>query len=139
MIGSLDKLGLSVRALLFGGIADKFRPSVHKSWWSVMETIKEKMKELSKSSNVVSYFVLNISSVICPHELLTRPFVFKNTNADASFWLMPHEVADQVATLVFSKQEGFIEDEIFHKANYYEEDYFSEDKFVSRKKSELWG
>lgn len=85
----------------------------------------------------ISFFILNISSVICPHEIIARPFVFQNTNADPIFWLMPHEVAERVVALIFSKKNGFVEDELFHKADYYEKDYFTGTKFTNRKKAEL--
>jgi hypothetical protein len=137
MTGALKSIGLPVKALIFGGIADKFKPVVHKSWWTVMEKTKEKMRKEAEQKGNISFFLLNISSVICPHELITRPFVFQNTNADASFWLMPHEVAEQVAALVFSKQTGFVEDDLFHKADYYEKDYFVDTKFTKRKRDEL--
>lgn len=137
MTEALEDIDLPIRTLIFGGIADKFKPVVHKSWWTVMKKTKKRMKQEAEQKNKISFFVLNISSVICPHELITRPFVFQNTNADASFWLMPQEVAGQVAMLVFSKREGFIEETLFHKADYYEEDYFADTKFTNRKKSEL--
>jgi len=50
---------------------------------------------------------------------------------------MPHEVAEQIASLLFSKKSGFTEDELFHKADYYEDDYFTENKFTKRKRAEL--
>ena len=137
MVEALKEVGLPVRALIFGGIADKFQPLVHKSWWTVMEKTKTRMQEEIKNQKDVSFCILNISSVICPHELITRPFVFQNTNADASFWLMPHEVAEQVVSMVFSKRGGLVEDELFHEADYYEEDYFVENKFTKRKRAEL--
>lgn len=137
MTEALEGVGLPLRALIFGSIADNFKLAVHKSWWTVMERIKEKMKKEVEYKNKTSFFVLNISSVIDPGELIIRPFVFQNTNADASFWLMPHEVAEQVVALVFSKRDGFTEDRIFHKADYYEENYFEENKYTNRRKAEL--
>ncbi|NTV44371.1 MAG: hypothetical protein HGA67_01590 [Candidatus Yonathbacteria bacterium] len=137
MSDSLQKTNIPVYALLFGGVADKFKPSVHTSWWTVMEKIKHRMKETSKNSSGISYFVLNISSVISSAELLNRPFVFTKTDAEPAFWLMPHEIAERVATLVFSKKIGFTEDEIYHRAKYYRNNHFDEDKFIVRRKKEL--
>lgn len=102
-----------------------------------MEMTKERMKNEVARQNNISFFVLNVSSVICPHETMTRPFVFRHTNADPAFWLMPHEVAERVVRLTVSEKTGFVEDELFHSANYYEEEYFSDDKFTNRKKAEL--
>jgi len=138
MTDALVKTGKPINALIFGGIADKYQPAVHKSWWTVMEQVKSKMKEVSLQDKNINFFILNISSVICPHEILTRPFVFQNTNANPRFWLMPHEVAEEVAILTLSHSPmGFTEKDLFHKADYYSEDYFTDKKFTDRKKAEL--
>lgn len=137
IVQALKILELPISALIFGGIADKFKPAVHKSWWTVMEMIKARMQKELLQNKLVSFFVLNISSVICPHEVITRPFVFQKTNADAQFWLMPHEVAERVQLLLLAKSSGFLETEFFHDADYYEDDHFAEKKFTQRKKDEL--
>lgn len=138
MVDALKNAGKPINALIFGGIADKHRPAVHKSWWTVMEKVKNNMNKVVSENKNINFFVLNISSVICPHEILTRPFVFQNTNADPRFWLMPHEVAEEVAMLTFSdSHKGFIEQDLFHNADYYQDDYFTEKKFTDRKKAEL--
>jgi len=138
MVESLRTLKVEVSALIFGGIADKYHPAVHKSWWTVMERIRVRMKEFCLENTQSSMFILNISSVICAHEILTRPFVFQDTDADAKFWLMPCEVAEKVGTLVFSStRHGFVEDELFHKSDYYGSDYFEDTSFTDRKKKEL--
>lgn len=137
MTEPLQGLGVPIKTLLFGGIADKFRPPVHTSWCKVIERVKGAMKERIMKVQNTSYFVLNISSVICPHELLTRPFVFQHTNASPQSWLMPNEVAERVVELMLSGITGLVEDELFHKANYYEVDYFSDSKFTPRKMAEL--
>jgi hypothetical protein len=138
MTGALRKVGKPLNALIFGSVADRHHPAVHKSWWSVMERIKSSMKEITEHDRNSNFFVLNISSVICPHEILTRPFVFQNTNANPRFWLMPHEVAEEVAMMTLSdSHKGFVEQDLFHIADYYSDDYFTEDKFTNRKKAEL--
>jgi hypothetical protein len=138
MIEALRKMNKPVNALIFGGIADKHKPVVHKSWWTVMERVKNKMKGVVLHDKNVHFSVLNISSVVCPHEMITRPFVFQNTNADPRFWLMPHEVAEEVVMLTSSNlNEGFIERDLFHNADYYQDDYFTDQKFTKRKKAEL--
>jgi hypothetical protein len=138
MTEALSEIGKPVNALIFGGIADKHQPAVHKSWWTVMERVKNSMKEKVQKDAKTNFFVLNISSVICPHEILTRPYVFQNTNANPRFWLMPHEVAEEVAMLALAdSHKGFTEQDLFHNADYYQEDYFTEKKFTDRKKAEL--
>jgi len=138
MTDALRKTRKPIHALIFGGIADKYHPAVHKSWWTVMDRIKENMQAIAAKDEKTSFFILNISSVICPHELLTRPFVFQKTNADPRYWLMPHEVAEQVAMLTLSNTtKHFIEEDLFHNADYYDKDYFIDQKFTARKKAEL--
>ncbi len=138
MTDALKGTDKSTNALIFGGIADKHHPAVHKSWWTVMEKVKANMTKIASEDKNINFFLLNISSVICPHEILTRPFVFQNTNANPRFWLMPHEVAEEVAMLTLSdSHKGFVEHDLFHKADYYQDDYFTEKKFTDRKKAEL--
>ena len=102
-----------------------------------MGNVKERMKLEVAGNSSTAFSVLNISSVICPHELITRPFVFQNTNADARFWLMPEEVAQRVYAITESTRTGFAEEELFHPADYYEEDHFAEGNYVKRRKAEL--
>lgn len=135
MTTALDTFGVEVKALVFGGIADKHKPEVHHSWWKVMELVKKRIKNEKKRN--IKYCVLNISSVICPHEILTRPFVFSKTNADPKYWLKPSEVSDKVLEITETQTEAYKEIDLFRPASYYSDDYFSEDKFTSRKRLEL--
>ncbi len=137
MTEALESINLPIKALIFGSIADKFKPLVHKSWWTVIERTKEKMKREAQKNKNISFFVLNISSVITSSELLNRPFVFQNTTADESFWLMPSEVAEKATSLLISNRTGFVEDEIFHKADYYKKDHFTEERYTKQRKNEL--
>lgn len=122
------------KALIFGSLADKFEPEVHQSWWKSMKKVREYME--NNVTKNISMNILNISSVVCFHELQTRPFVFTNTDGNASFWLTPQEVAEKV-DLILSTALGFSEQDFFNPAPYYQEDYFSNEKFTPRKKLEL--
>jgi hypothetical protein len=135
MVNSLLTLDKPINALVIGSVSDKHEPEVHASWWKTMRTVRETMQQ-SKKDNV-SFSILNISSVICPHEILTRPYVFQSTNADASFWLMPNEVADEIYLMTNTSTKGFSEKDLFHQASYYEDNYFTGAQFTERKKSEL--
>lgn len=138
MSDELRKTSKSINSIIFGSIADKYEPIIHKSWWTVMKKIKENMNKIILEDKNINFFILNISSVICPHEIITRPFVFQNTNANPHFWLMPHEVAEETAMLTFSDlNKRLTEQDLFHNADYYQDDYFSDSKFTERKKSEL--
>ncbi len=102
-----------------------------------MKKIKAWCVEVIAKNKKVSIIVLNISSVICPNELITRPFVFRETNAKPCFWLMPHEVAEEVDRLTADDSQGFYEYELFHPAKYYQTGYFMDTNFTVRKK-ESW-
>jgi hypothetical protein len=85
-----------------------------------------------QSQPALNINLLNISSVMCPHEIITRPFVFIHTNAEPEFWLLPNEVANKALELVFKGNNGFIETDLFHASNYhfdgYDDNYFGERK-----------
>lgn len=136
MIRSLEKYNKPVSAVIFGGIADKYKPSVHYSWWTVIEKIKN---EIKNSYNKNTFFnILNISSVICPHEMLTRPFIFQNTDANPKFWVTPEEVAKKVLELTtLELNKRFIEEDFFHKSDYYHKNYYEDKLFTERKVKEL--
>lgn len=136
MTDALADLGIPIKALIFGGIADQYRPIVHRSWWTVMERVKTRMKESGRMEAKKTFAVLNISSVLCPHELLTRPFVFTGTDASPQSWLRPDEVADQVA-VTLAEADGYIEKELFHKSGYYRDGYYADAAFTPRKQAEL--
>lgn len=121
-------------AMLFGGLADKHQPAVHQSWWKTIEKTKDYMKRTSSKKH--TFGVLNISSVLCFHELLTRPYVFSKTNAIPYAWLKPHEIAKEVQVRTL-KEEGYWEKDLFKSAEYYFNDYFKDSNFTKRKRAEL--
>jgi hypothetical protein len=138
MVTALRDVHQEIVSIIFGGVADKHRPAVHQSWWKTMEMLKADMKTMVADDPRVHFCLLNISSVICPHELLTRPFVFRDTNANPRFWLMPHEVAGEVVRLAQAHQpQRFAVKDLYHEADYYQRDYFTDEKFTERKKAEL--
>ena len=74
-----------LKCVIFGGLADVHKPLVHQSWWRTFERTKAFMQE--KADEKTLLMVANISSVLCPHELITRPFVFIETDANPAYWL----------------------------------------------------
>jgi hypothetical protein len=126
--------GLPIKALTFGGIADKHQPAVHKSWWTVMTWVRGRM--MATADNDRAFAILNISSVVCPNELMTRPFVFRDTNAEPCFWLKPCEVAAEVASLL-AGTEGFVEANLWRPSEYHTPDYYDDRPFTDRKMREL--
>jgi hypothetical protein len=125
-------------ALIFGGIADKYKPIAHQSWWRVIAKTKNYL-QLAAGNNFGAH-LLNISSVICPHEIITRPYVFIKTDAEMEYWLSPDEVIEKFMKLTKNKNifSGFHEYEIFNKKPRFDLLYYQEKNFTPRKVAELF-
>lgn len=127
---------LPIKALIFGGLADEHKPLAHKSWWKTIEKVKKYMKSASNKKNKM--FVLNISSVICSHEIITRPYSFIQTDANLKYWLSPEDVANKVIRILRDSKYSYSEQFLFYKNPGFEKDYYVDRKFTPRKISELF-
>lgn len=125
-----------VQCVIFGSLADKFGPLAHKSWCHVINIVKKYMKEAA--NNEISMFLLNISSVICSHELISRPFVFINTDADHFYWLTPWEISKEIAKELKRVKGYYHEKELFNCNPGFDVDYYQDRKFTPRKIAELF-
>ena len=132
------KTKVPCRALIFGSLADKHEPLVHFSWWKTIKKTKEFMKEAASEN--FGFHVINISSVSCSHEIITRPFVFIQTDAKIQYWLQPHELADKIFSKINSKKsfQGFHEYEIFNKLPQFQNTYYEDKYFTRRKIAEVY-
>lgn len=127
------------KTIIFGGIADVHEPSVHQSWWKTIKKVKEFIHHTIENHPNLSMLVFNISSVICPHELITRPYVFTHTDADQSKWLHPHELAQFVVRSTEDSAPGFHELDKFRiKENFNPNEYYKDSQFTPRKVDELF-
>jgi hypothetical protein len=135
-----------VQSIIFGGIADKHEPFAHISWWKTIKRMKEffvesfeKAEKGSVVAELCKISVLNISSVLCPNELISRPFVFSKTDADPKYWLTPVEVAEYLAFILSNDQkEKLKEYELLKKKPNFDSEYYEDEKFTSRKIAELY-
>lgn len=135
-----------VHSFIFGGIADKHEPFAHTSWWKTMKELKttlvetfEKSEQGSVIKNLCKVSVINISSVLCPNELISRPFVFTNTDGDPEYWLTPLEVASLLQNIItLGQQEDFREYELFKVKPKFDPEYYEDKKFTPRKITELY-
>lgn len=131
-------------SFIFGGIADKHEPTAHRSWWITMKELKEDINKHVASADVTfveinKVSIINISSVLCPNELISRPFVFSETDSDPVFWLRPDEVALFVDVVHKTKQDlPFKEYELFKKKPGFDLEYYQDEKFTPRKIKELF-
>ncbi|MBP7846487.1 MAG: hypothetical protein KA007_03535 [Candidatus Pacebacteria bacterium] len=132
--------GKRMRSFIFGSLADKHEPTVHASWWKTIKRLKDSIVEEQKTNMPGIVSVVNISSVLCPNELISRPFVFSKTDALPEYWLQPSEVAHFVGTLIsVGQSEKFKEYEFFKNKPEFESDYYKDEKFTPRKMKELFG
>jgi len=126
-------------AIIFGGIADIHKPLAHQSWWRVMEMNKEYM---AKNSREIGMNLINISSVVCSHEIVTRPHVFTQTDADMKYWLLPHEIPDRFFADIKRKGldifSGYREFEFYNVKPDFDPHYYENYKFTPRKVSEIY-
>lgn len=123
---------------IFAGLADKHRPAGHKSWWTTIEKVKNYMRSSVEMNNNLSMTVFNISSVLCPHEVVTRPFVFIHTDADPRFWLNPYELARFVVSKLTSITGYHQFDKFRSKPGFDENSYYTDEVFTPRKVKELF-
>ncbi len=142
MVEALLKIKPGLMSVIFGGIADKFKPIAHTSWWKTIQRTKEFMASKALDSEFAP-LLLNISSVFCAHELLSRPFVFSDTDANPRAWLTPTEVASEVDRYICTKTSTpgkLLERDFFHPISPFNpQDYYGAPLFTQRKILELYG
>jgi hypothetical protein len=144
--GIASQIKKQVHSFIFGGIADKHEPTAHASWWKTMKKLRTDLVEnfeKAEHASIIKKFckvsVLNISSVLCPNELISRPFVFSKTDADPQYWLLPMDVANFLQNIItFGQQEDFKEYELFKKKPNFNSAYYEDEKFTPRKVKELF-
>ncbi len=132
----------NVLSFIFGGIADKHEPLAHMSWWKTMKVLKDEIvRKSEKTKNLQAQVaIVNISSVLCPNELITRPFVFTETDADPTYWLQPMEVVQFLGHILMTGQKECLKEyELFKKKPDFDEHYYENEVFTPRKVTELFG
>lgn len=140
MVTSLEKnVNTKIATVFFGSLSDHFKPTAHQSWWKTKSLVKKFMQ--SKSATIGSN-IIDISSVICTHEIITRPFVFTNTDAEIKYWLSPveltHRFFDQIKKSNIDIFKGFREFEIFNKKPGFKVEYYEDVNFTNQKIQEIY-
>jgi hypothetical protein len=120
---------------LIGSLSDKYKIKGFQSWWKTIERTKNYMKSIFQEK--VSMNVVNIASIVSSQELRVRPLVFAQTEAKPYFWLTPYEVAEKIISMLDSFVEGYSEDELFHKSDYWFDGYYDSKKIRNRRLREL--
>jgi hypothetical protein len=140
-----------VRSFLFGSIADKYEPFAHMSWWKTMNWLKNHLSDIAKSVSKngswkakynrfpFAVSLINISSVLCPNELITRPYVLCATDSNPEYWLLPTDVSIFIDKLIKKGQtQKFKEYSLFKKLPNFDEGYYADENFTPRKVKELF-
>ena len=121
--------------VIFGSLADKYEPQSFKSWWQTMKKTEHFMS--SVITEKIGFFRFDISSVLCPHELITRPFVFTHTDADQTSWLSPSKLASEVIRALDTSNGGFHKNDMFEHWDGFSSDYYQDEKIVPRRLLEI--
>lgn len=132
-------VSLPVAAFIFGSLADMHEPAAHRSWWHTMLKVKKYMR--SHATKTFGLHVVNISSLLCSHELISRPFVFTATDADPRYWLQPIDLADSLIAQFQSPSlfSGYNERNIYNRKPGFDANYYSDNgDFTLRKTRELF-
>ena len=134
-----DGASIAGSAFIIGSIIDKYRPREHQSWWRTFDLVRTYMQ--GGASIGYGMHLVNVSSVICAHEVITRPYVFTATDADIRYWLAPEELANFIVTQdgLPDAHDGFREYDLFHKRPDVTHRYFDTKPFRKRKIGELYG
>jgi hypothetical protein len=119
---------------IFGSLADRHTPRIIHSWWKTMSRVKKYMR--SAANQRVGMHVFNISSVFCPHEIITRPFVFINTKADPRMWLSPYKLATRVRKQLRNDMGGYHAIDVLTPWSEFFPTYYSDHNMVPRRLAE---
>jgi len=134
------KENIDFALITMGGIADKYKPMAHQSWWRVKEINRDWMKSIASDSTGLT--IIDICSVVCSHEIITRPHVFVQTDAYVKYWIFPHEIVDRFFKKVKGGEinvfKGFSETEIFNIKPGFDLEYYENFKFTPRKVKEIY-
>lgn len=121
-----------------GSLSDKYRVDIHGSWLKSMDLLKNDLKDICEKSTNFNATILNVSSVLTPKELIDRPFVSIQTNADMRYWLPPVEIAGFIDSYMKSPKHGFTEEELYKKWPNIASHHFQLDAYKMRRSSELY-
>ncbi|MFH0969253.1 MAG: hypothetical protein V1804_01975 [Patescibacteria group bacterium] len=130
----IKRTSIPVECVTFGGLADRHQPEIIGSWWRTMEKVETYMRKVA--DNRISMYKFNISSVVCPHELITRPFVFANTEAEHQSWLSPNQLAKMIFREL-RKGGGYYESDVYNYWKGFSPDYYSNEKMTKRRLAEI--
>jgi len=134
----LSQKGTRVSFLQLGSLADDQFLPVHHSWVTSMDMIKKEYKKISQFNSNFSATTINVSSVLTPKELIERPFVTLQTNADLKFWLDPADIGKYIYTNRDAFALGYTEISLFNSWPKFNNKHFHAATYIDRRKKEVF-
>ena len=119
-----------------GSLSDKHNIEIHGSWVKSIALLKEYLAKIERSK--MNSLILNISSVLTPKELIERPFVSMQTNAEIQYWLPPIEIARYIVKYINEPNEGFFEKDLYRVWPKFSGEHFASEEYTDRRKKELF-
>ncbi|MEX2436707.1 MAG: hypothetical protein WD471_00910 [Candidatus Paceibacterota bacterium] len=134
----LQKRSSSVLFIQIGSLSDSHNLELHSSWVKSIGLLKEDLMRISEVNNNFKTLILNVSSVLTPKELIDRPFISIQTDADMKYWLPPTEIARFIDEYDSSQKESFFEKDLYRSWPDFSEEHFSLNTYKERRKSEFY-
>jgi hypothetical protein len=123
--------------LQLGSLSDKHMLKIHNSWVQSISNLKERLKEIGKKYPNFKSLTMNVSSVLTPKELIERPFVTIQTNADPKYWLDPSKIGEFIYNINHNIP-SYSEESIFKKWPNFDANHFQEGNYIERRRHELF-
>ena len=127
-----------INFIQIGSLSDKHNIELHGSWVKSMNLLKEDLVKISNSNPNLNALILNVSSVLTPKELIERPFVSVQTDAEMQYWLPPIDIAVCIDEHVKGPTKGYSEKELYKIWPNFSKKHYTLDEYKERRKSELF-
>lgn len=121
-----------------GSLSDSKNLQAHYSWVESMNLLKQDLTKICSKNNNFNSAIINVSSVLTPKELIDRPFVTTQTNAEISFWLDPVKIGEFVHNISDKIYEKNSEFSLFKPWPKFENEHFTESRYIQRRVKELF-
>jgi hypothetical protein len=121
-----------------GSLSDEWNLKAHYSWVTSMNMLKGKLAKISNKYENFNTCIINVSSVVTPKELIERPFVTTQTNADLGYWLNPLDIGKEVHNLTDRLFADYSEVQLFNPWPEFKVGHFTESVYNKRRILELF-
>lgn len=130
----MEKSQVRLSCAIFGSLADRHQPRIIQSWWKAMRKVERYMEKSADKRVTMAHF--SISSIFCPHELLNRPYVFVNTEAESQAWLSPFRLSSIVRKYLKIWKGGYHQMDVYNTWSGFFDGFYSDTHMVPRRLAE---